>query len=71
MKNWVQCYSGNWVNLDYVTQIYPFKHEEKFLVLGNIAGQEQAFILSKEMATQEEAEKWVDDFTKYHFLKNS
>lgn len=61
MKNWMQAYSGNWVNLDFCTQLYVFKNEEKFLVVGNIVNSEQAFILSKEFATQQEAEQWLLD----------
>lgn len=59
MKNWTVIPSGNWVNLDYVTQIYVHKIEEKWFVIGDIAGKEAAFILSEAFEEQEGAKEWL------------
>ena len=46
MKNWIKTDAGNLINLDHVAQIYVHKIEEKWHVIGDIAGREAAFILS-------------------------
>ena len=48
MKNWIKIYNNNYINLKHLSQIYVHKVEEKFVVLGDIAGKERAYILSVE-----------------------
>ncbi len=55
MKNWIKGQTGNWVNLDYVTQIYVRQVEEKWHVIGEIAGKEAGWLLSDAYETEEEA----------------
>lgn len=59
MKNWIKTDSGNLVNLAHVTQIYVHKIEEKFHIIGDIAGKEAAFVISKPFDTEEEAKAYV------------
>lgn len=58
MKNWLKIYNGNFINGDYVTQIYVMKVEEKWKVLGDIAGKEAAYILSPDFDNEKDAQDY-------------
>lgn len=60
MKNWIRSVANNWVNLDYITQVYVHKDGEKFKVIGLISGSETGFLLSQDFDAEAEAIAFMD-----------
>lgn len=59
MDNWQKIPSGDWINLDYITQLTVGNALDKWYILGHIAGQERSFLMSEPFDTEEEGREYL------------
>lgn len=55
MRNWIRTPVSNLINMDHITQVRLHQQEEKWYVVGDIAGKDAAFLMSVGYATEDEA----------------